>query len=88
MIHLNTNFSQKNNSEIVIGEIKKKLSGFLLWIKNSHFDEQLTTHLQEIYSSYERELEELQKKYEVQESKLYLFSDEKSYLVELSLFLE
>lgn len=85
---MNTNFSQKNNSEIVIGEIKKKLSGFLLWIKNSHFDEQLTTHLQEIYSSYERELEELQKKYEVQESKLYLFSDEKSYLVELSLFLE
>lgn len=60
----------------------------MLWIKNSHFDEQLTTHLQEIYSSYERELEELQKKYEVQESKLYLFSDEKSYLVELSLFLE
>lgn len=88
MIHLDIDFSQENNSEIVIGEIKKKLSGFLLWIKNSHFDEQLTTHLQEIYSSYERELEELQKKYEVQESKLYLFSDEKGYLVELSLFLE
>ena len=85
---MNNNFSQVNNSKIIIGKIKKKLSGFLLWIKNSRFDEQLTSHLQEIYSSYERELEELQKKYEVQESKLYLFSDEKSYLVELSLFLE
>ena len=85
---MNNNFSQVNNLKIIIGKIKKKLSGFLLWIKNSHFDEQLTSHLQEIYSNYERELEELQKKYEVQENKLCLFSDEKGYLVELSLFLE
>ena len=88
MIHLNNNFSQVNNLKIIIGKIKKKLSGFLLWIMNSHFDEQLTSHLQEIYSNYERELEELQKKYEVQENKLCLFSDEMGYFVELSLFLE
>lgn len=88
VIYLNTNFSQENNSKIVIGEIKKKLSGFLLWITNSHFDERLTSHLQGIYSGYERELEELQKKYEIQDGKLSLFSDEKGYLVELSLFLE